>query len=541
MSEITFLDCTFRDGGYYNAWDFSQALADEYLETMAAAGVDVVELGFRSINNEGFKGAFAYTSDDLLGELHIPSSLRISVMVNGSEVALHDGMRAVLEKLFPVDASESPVDIVRFACHFTDLSLAFPASTLLKKKGYQVCYNIMQIADRTDAEIKGLAKSASEWPIDVLYFADSLGSMNTQRTAAIIELLRKHWKGAIGLHAHDNMGMALQNSLAGLALGVSWVDGTVLGMGRGPGNTKTEELMIEIADKDGRAFSILPLMRLIKNRFQPLQEHFLWGPNPYYYLAGKYGIHPTYIQEMLHDSRYSDEDIISVIHQLRVDGGKKFDRENLVGIRKFYSGSSEGSWAPATVLKGRDVLILGTGNGVVEYKNAIERFIRRYGPEVLALNTKESIIPSLIGFRLACHPARLLADFTKHAQLMEPLIAPISMLPDGVVSSLGGKKLYDFGIKISKGRFEFYRTGASLPVALVIAYALAVATSGEARRIFLAGFDGYPAGDPRNDEMNELLSCYSESERHREIIALTPTTYAIKKMSIFGEFHEETI
>jgi len=86
MSELTFLDCTLRDGGYYNAWDFSPALAQSYLEAMKAAQVDIVELGFRFIKNSGFKGAFAYTTDDFIRSLTIPEGIVIGVMVNGADL-----------------------------------------------------------------------------------------------------------------------------------------------------------------------------------------------------------------------------------------------------------------------------------------------------------------------------------------------------------------------------------------------------------------------------------------------------------------------
>lgn len=50
------IDCTLRDGGYYNNWDFPQEVVNKYLQAMAAAGVDVVELGLRSLKNTSFKG-----------------------------------------------------------------------------------------------------------------------------------------------------------------------------------------------------------------------------------------------------------------------------------------------------------------------------------------------------------------------------------------------------------------------------------------------------------------------------------------------------
>src|SRR5690554_7775597 len=110
------VDCTMRDGGYYNAWDFSPDLIHQYLEAMQAAHVDVVELGFRSLKNQGFQGPCAFTTDEFIQSLVIPAGLTIGVMVNGSEL-VGDAQQLVLERLFPNVASNSPVKLVRIACH----------------------------------------------------------------------------------------------------------------------------------------------------------------------------------------------------------------------------------------------------------------------------------------------------------------------------------------------------------------------------------------------------------------------------------------
>ena len=70
------LDCTLRDGGYYNAWDFSVDLINDYLESMSAISVDYVELGFRSLEANSFKGSCAYTTDNFIRQLNLPSNLK---------------------------------------------------------------------------------------------------------------------------------------------------------------------------------------------------------------------------------------------------------------------------------------------------------------------------------------------------------------------------------------------------------------------------------------------------------------------------------
>ena len=123
--------------------------------------------------------------------------------------------------------------------------------------------------------------------------------MSSNQISNIVETFRRHWHGALGIHTHNNLNNAVANSLSALDLGVTWLDSTVTGMGRGPGNAQTEYLLIELQNTNKNKLDILPLLKLIKKYFEPMLKKYKWGTNPYYYLAGKYGIHPTYIQSMI--------------------------------------------------------------------------------------------------------------------------------------------------------------------------------------------------------------------------------------------------
>lgn len=531
---IYLVDCTLRDGGYYNAWDFAPDVVRHYLEAMHAAGVDYAELGFRSFDSKGFKGAAAYSSDSWIRSLGVPAGLKAGVMVNASEVVKHPaGVVGALKLLFTPSA-ESPVSLVRLACHIHEFADALPGCAWLQEQGYTVGINLMQIADRTAGEIEELSRIASTYSLDALYFADSLGSMDPEQTAQVVSLLRTHWKGALGIHTHDNMGQALANTMRALKEGVTWVDSTVTGMGRGPGNVKTEYVAIELQGLRKQPSNITPLLSLVSKYFVPMQKTCGWGSNPYYYLAGKHGIHPTYIQEMLSDSRYGDEDVLAVIEHLKSVGGKKFSLSTLEAARHFYSGPPRGMWSPSVMMSGREVLILGTGPGIDAHRTAIEEYIVKHKPFVLALNTQTSIEASLIDVRAACHPVRLLADCVTHLALPQPLITPASMLPESVREALGGKTLLDFGLAVEPDTFEFNTDYCVLPTSLVIAYSLAIATSGRARNILLAGFDGYAADDPRNREMDKLVKLYASSEGALSLAAITPTKYAVESRSIYA-------
>ena len=86
MKNINILDCTLRDGGYHNNWDFSKEVVTEYLKTMSKVGIEYVELGFRSFQSETFRGSNWYTTDSYINNLKIPSNLKIVVMINASQI-----------------------------------------------------------------------------------------------------------------------------------------------------------------------------------------------------------------------------------------------------------------------------------------------------------------------------------------------------------------------------------------------------------------------------------------------------------------------
>ena len=84
--KLKVLDCTFRDGGYYNNWDFDESTVLKYLAAVSSAKIDIVEIGFRFFPSQEFQGAFAYSTDDYLSSLPLPTGVEIAVMVDAKEL-----------------------------------------------------------------------------------------------------------------------------------------------------------------------------------------------------------------------------------------------------------------------------------------------------------------------------------------------------------------------------------------------------------------------------------------------------------------------
>ena len=375
MKKINLIDCTLRDGGYYNNWDFSRDLVQEYLNSLNSLGISFVEMGFRSFQSKDFKGPNWYTTDNYIKSFKIPKKIKVGVMVNAYELISHPlGIKKSTDILFS-NKENSKVYFVRLACHFSEFSKTLEIAKILKKKGYIVAVNLMQISERSEQEIHEACKLAKKTKLDILYFADSLGSMDSKDTKKIIKIFKKDWKGNVGIHAHNNLGLALSNSVTAMKEGVNWVDSTVMGMGRGAGNAQTEYIILEIEKFQKNFQNNLSLMNLIKKYFYPLYEKYEWGSNFYYYLAGKFKIHPTYIQEMI-NIKLNDSEMIDGINQLKDYGASRYDVNLVRSEFQKPIKLQKGSWSPKSKIKGKEVLLVSSGPNLKQYKLEIENYIK---------------------------------------------------------------------------------------------------------------------------------------------------------------------
>lgn len=519
------LDCTLRDGGYYNNWEFSKDFINQYLKVMNDIKVDLVEIGFRFIDKIKTKGPTAYCEESFIKSLKIPKKLKIGIMINAADFIQSQDSILLAKKIFK-SKKNSLISLVRIACHYDEINDLIPLINWLKKYGYKVGINIMQIPELSFKEIKNAVLQIKKTKTDILYFADSLGSLNAEKTIKIIKKIRLFWKGSMGVHAHDNMGKALENSISAVRNSVEWVDTTVTGMGRGPGNTKTEYAILEFKKKISDD-KLVNLLRLIKDYFDPIKKKYNWGSNPFYYYAGLNSIHPSFVQEMLSTNSFDIEDIYSNLNYLSSVGGKKYSKELITLGKNFYKKINKGIWQPNKVIKNKDVLIIGPGISVLKNKNKIIKFIKKNKPIVLVLNAITPIPKKYIFANVVCNTLRLLSDIGKYHKLNKYLITPYSIFSKKIKSNIKSNNILDFGLQVKNKKFKFEKNYAVLPNSLAISYALGISTSGEAKRIYIAGLDGYDENNPKKYEIDELFRNYKLDKHAIKITSITPTNYKI--------------
>ncbi len=287
--DVKVLDATIRDGGLCNNFEFTDEFVTELYKANIKSGVDYMEFGYKASKNlfdpEKF-GKWKFCNEEdiraIVGEN--VSDMKISVM---ADVGRCDFKTDFLPK------SESVIDMIRVACYIHQIPAAIEMIEYFHDLGYETTCNIMAISQANQNQVEEALGMLSESHVDVIYLVDSYGSLYPENAASLantyIEAAEKYNK-KVGFHAHNNQNLAFANTIETMSYGVSFLDATAMGMGRGAGNCAMELLLGFL--KNPR-YSLYSLLTFIEKYMIPLKESgIVWGYDLQYMFTGQLNRHP---------------------------------------------------------------------------------------------------------------------------------------------------------------------------------------------------------------------------------------------------------
>lgn len=539
LSGATILDCTLRDGGYSNNWNFSREIVEKLFVALSAAGVHEVEVGFRTSQNLALNGPHAFSTDEYVSGFQLPSGLNLWVMVNASELMGED-FRTGISNLFG-RRSDSPISGVRIAAVARDLPAIVSAARELTALGYRVALNLMQAASTSTQDIEMLSESGKRVAADVLYLADTNGSMSPRGVEKSVLALSKNWDGSIGFHAHDNLGFALINSVVAARSGAGFLDSTVAGLGRGAGNLRTEEVMVHrLGTKSPEKLGFL--FDLATKDLSSTGNSNFWGYSPFFVVSGLSNIHPDYASETIESSANSSTSRIMGLSRITTEVAKKYNKNFLADTLAL----DEASEAFDLKLTKRHsqlgrVILLGPGTRKEDHQ-AILEFRERNKMRVFALNLDgPELEEELSGRFFASLPRFIDSNQFLRQTSRGCVIAPFDRLTSAKeelkILRQNPKMtcvLYGLQDKGPDGITSWSQNHCKLDTPLAFPYALAYLATGGATEIYLAGFNGYQGPqDPRWESSQSAIDRYQESFSG-QIFSLTPTNYKLPNVSPYG-------
>ena len=279
--DIKVVDATVRDGGLVNDFRFSDDFIRDLYAANLKAGVDYMEFGYKAskdIFREEDFGPWKFCDEDAIRSIvgDNDTDMKISVM---ADVGRCDYKRDIISR------ADSAIDLYRIATYINTIPAAIHMVEHCKNMGYEATINIMAISNAKEAEIDEALELIGKSPVDGIYLVDSYGSLYMEQIEELADkylAMAEKYDKFVGIHAHNNQQLAFANTIAALTRGISYLDATAGGMGRGAGNCSTEQLLGFL--KNPR-YDIIPILKFLEKHIEPLKRSgIIWGYNVPYLL-----------------------------------------------------------------------------------------------------------------------------------------------------------------------------------------------------------------------------------------------------------------
>jgi 4-hydroxy 2-oxovalerate aldolase len=283
--EIKVIDCTVRDGGLMNKWQFTDAFVRKVYTALSEANVDYMEIGYLSSES-------AFSRDEM-GPWKFCTENDIKRIIGDDEKKIKLSVMADIGRIDHDDIpmkSDSSLDMIRVACYAHQVDKAIELAHHCMEKGYETTINLMAVSTVGLRELDEALDDLSKSNVPVIYVVDSFGSFYSED----IELLAKKYierlpGKTIGIHCHNNQQLAFANTISAIISGINYLDGSLYGIGRGAGNCPLELLVSFLKNPK---FKVRPLIEAIEAEILPWTEKIDWGYYIPYMVTGTLNQHP---------------------------------------------------------------------------------------------------------------------------------------------------------------------------------------------------------------------------------------------------------
>lgn len=316
---LELLDCTIRDGGYQNNWEFTDECVLDCYRFVSENRYNYFEIGFRE-TKQGL-GKWAYSKDEDID--------KIIEQYQGCKIAVMVDVERFDESLFK-PKSQSNVDMVRVVVthyhtntyghkisglSFEKLQRSLIAVQVLNSLGYETTVNIGCADSLSFREIQMICLLFKESPIKCLYLADTYGGFRVEDIKPLVDTFRRNGMQNIGFHAHNNRNDAGDKVFEATVEGCTMIDTCIYGLGRGAGNANT----LEVVDKP---------FPFVHQSVQPKIVHHLYA------VAANHKIHSEYATQLIQREIYDESILEKIADECYIRGQMFYSEEILLFCMK---------------------------------------------------------------------------------------------------------------------------------------------------------------------------------------------------------------
>jgi len=283
--QIKVIDCTVRDGGLMNKWQFEDKFVKKVYNSLSEAGVDYMEIGYLSSEsafdrNEYGPWRFCAEKDlqRIIGDKE--KTIKLSAMADIGRIEYED---------IP-PKSESSLDMVRVACYVHQVDKAIALAEHCIEKGYETTINLMAVSTVGLRDLNEALEDLDKSKVPIIYLVDSFGAFYSEDVDTLAaKYIERMPDKTIGIHCHNNQQLAFANTIAAIINNVNFLDATLYGIGRGAGNCPLELLLSFLKNPK---FKVRPIIKCIEEEIFPWAKKIDWGYSVPYMVTGVLNQHP---------------------------------------------------------------------------------------------------------------------------------------------------------------------------------------------------------------------------------------------------------
>ena len=530
MDKICLLDCTLRDGGYINNFDFGNENITKIINNLYLAGLDIVECGFlQKDKNDPDKSLFSNTAAIAA---HLPKD-RINDTMFVAMIAYGD---IPIEDIKPYDGTS--ISGIRLTFHEREADEAVTFAQQLKEKGYKVFFQPVGTTSYTDRALLDLIDKVNKLHPFAFYLVDTLGAMYKNDLLRMFYLVDNNLYEdiRIGFHSHNNLQLSFSNAQELILMRSRRqiiIDTSVYGMGRGAGNLCTELLAQYINKNIENRYDLIPILECVDEFIIPIYMRHTWGYSVPYYLAAVNGCHPNYATYLVDRQTLCVRDINAVIKAIPADQRALFNKGLVQKLYIEYLQRHVDDTVSINRMKelcdGKEVLLLAPGKSLSTYKEVIVSFIEERKPVVFAINH----VP------MKCFKYdRIFVGNVKRFKGVEEALAKLDdrVICTSNVTTDANLCIFNFSSYLNNDQAIVDNSGLML---------INILRKAGVKKIALAGFDGFEL-DVRDNYFNDdvigsveyenqkalnaaMINYFKNAGESMELTFLTPTIYDGKK------------
>lgn len=388
MKKIGLLDCTMRDGGYINDWNFGHATMMSIYKRLDESGVDFIEIGFLDDRRIYDYDRSIQPNTDCFNKIYAGIEKKHAI-----PVAMIDYGTCDIENI--ADAKDSFIEGIRVIFKKEKIDYALPFCRAIKEKGYKLFIQAISITAYSDLEMLEYINKINELHPYAFSIVDTYGLLDNRKMAHYFDLIDNnlHSDIAIGYHDHNNFQLAFSNTMKFMGLETKRTiigDASVYGMGKSAGNCAIELLAMYMNNTFGTQYDINQYLEIFDTELSQIYNKYYWGYKYNFYISAMQNCHPNYVEYLINKKTLTITDINVILAAIPDKIKLLYNQEYIEKAYTEYQSKFIDDIKSINLLKKefnkRNILVLGPGRSVELEKSKIKNFIEKNNPLVISVN-----------------------------------------------------------------------------------------------------------------------------------------------------------